>query len=128
MRRRGRSLVCIAVFLAFSGAACAGILGIHEPIADGPEAAPVIDAGADVGQKDAIADAGPTCDGGAPFGTPVPLDTLNSPAIELYPKLTGDELTIYFASGSGTGSKIYVAERASRSAPFSDAGLLAAVN
>jgi len=68
------------------------------------------------------ADSSQGCDPNAEFGTPilVPGRNLNGPFEQGGPKLTSDELTIYFSSRivAGGNSGLYVAHRSSASAVF----------
>jgi hypothetical protein len=73
------------------------------------------------------------CDPTKPFAAPVRLAELSSTSNDLWPSLSPDELTVYFHSDrSGTGSvgidDVYVATRASLSAPFGMPGVVANVN
>jgi Tol biopolymer transport system component len=75
----------------------------------------------------------PRCNPNAPFGTPQPVDALNTTGVERAAQLSPDELTIYFASDrGGSGSlgmtDIYVATRLSSAASFGTPAVLAGVN
>lgn len=91
--------------------------------ADSPDSA-VVDAAADA--------KGPTaCDTKKPFGLPVPVAGINTPGMEGGPRLSPDELTIYFESdreGGPASSDVFVAARARIDAPFNTPTLLANVN
>jgi Tol biopolymer transport system component len=84
------------------------------------------DGGADTGVDvaiDAPDSSGPTCDTSKPFGAPVLITELSTTEHDLFPRLTHDELTVYFerypSADAGIGSSdIYVATRASLAAPF----------
>lgn len=59
------------------------------------------------------------CDPGAPFGAPILLPGVNTAATEGGPRLTADELTLYFSRGlAGSVSNLFVARRSSATAPF----------
>src|SRR5580704_4820353 len=91
--------------------ACAAILGIDDGI---PR-----DAGPD-GSSDAHseAEAGP-CNLSAPFGTPVPLSELNTPDYEAQPRLSPDELTVYFErTVVDAGYDLFTASRATVATKF----------
>ncbi len=64
----------------------------------------------------------PACNVDKPFGAPKALSSLHSEYYDVFPRLTGDELTIVFARESAYGQKpgrdIYIAKRASTSVPF----------
>lgn len=65
------------------------------------------------------------------FSTPVPVSELNTTSYERYPRLTQDELTIFFASDRPGGfgqSDVYVATRNSPSEPFGPPQNVASVN
>ena len=71
------------------------------------------------------------CDPLKPFGAPVPIAELNSANDDTSPRLTSDELTVFFASnrpGHLGGGSIYTAERATKSAPFSAPTLVPVIN
>ncbi len=85
------------------------------------------DGGAD-GAADVVGDTAPMgCNLAAPFGTPVAITELDTPVVETVPRLTHDELTIYFTrnNGSGTVDALYVATRSSRTGAFGPAMPLA---
>src|SRR5262245_13889450 len=79
------------------------------------------------GAIDAFLADGPVIDGPPPrcnpvssFGAPVPVTELNTDADDEHPRLTADELTVYFSSsrpGGVGGYDIYQATRTSTSAP-----------
>lgn len=82
---------------------------------------------------DAAADAAPTarCNPTAPFGAGHAVTELNTTSQENSVSLSSDELTAYLSSnrpGGAGGYDIYVATRASRTAPFSTPQLLPGVN
>lgn len=63
----------------------------------------------------------PACDVAKPFGAPVRLPELDAAAARSTPRLSADELSLYFTShGATTGSDLSVAVRPSTSAPFAD--------
>jgi hypothetical protein len=71
------------------------------------------------GGSDAATDAPTGCDLAAPFGAPVAVAELNTPATETDPRLTHDELTMYFTRIDGaTADDIWVAKRPSKTAAF----------
>jgi len=75
----------------------------------------------DAGGSDAVpGDATTTCDPMAPFGTPVAVPGVATDAlVELAPRLSPDELTIYFWGQQGTSdTNVYVAHRAKLTDPF----------
>jgi Tol biopolymer transport system component len=90
------------------------------------------DAGGDVvapvdASSDAPAESGfPPCDTSKPFGAPALIAELSTPANDLFPRLTPDELTVYLeryaSSDAGTGgiggSDLFVATRATVASPF----------
>ncbi|MBA3458963.1 MAG: PD40 domain-containing protein [Deltaproteobacteria bacterium] len=89
-----------------------------------PDSPPAIDA--------PMADAPPPrCDPSKAFATATPVTELNSGMDDFTPSLSADELTVVFAStrvgGSGL-TDIYIATRATRTAPFGAPALLAGVN
>jgi hypothetical protein len=106
---------------------CGQILGLDDPVAKPTtDAAPAHDAPSDVGP----AGDGGACDLGKPFGAPVPVDglDLNTPANEGTPRLSPNELTIYFwsdrgADGPGT-PRLYYATRMDKGDPFGTASTL----
>lgn len=68
----------------------------------------------------------PACDTTKPFGAPVRLAELDAGAALSTPRLSADELTIYFTShGATTGSDLSMAVRSSTTAPFTDEKVLA---
>jgi hypothetical protein len=68
---------------------------------------------------DGPVDATPACDGAKPFSAPVALSEFNAPAHRSTPRLSADELTIYFTSaGNGTAADLSIATRASKTALF----------
>lgn len=73
----------------------------------------------------------PRCNPTATFGVPVAVDALNTPSDDEGPRLSPDELTLYFSSdrGGGVGSyDIYSSTRASTSEAWSTPSLVAGVN
>ena len=86
----------------------------------------------DGSKPDALLDAAPsdasarTCDPAKPFATPVPLTELGATGHRSTPRLSADELTIYFTTiGDGSGSNLSMATRPSKTAPFAGEKLLA---
>ncbi len=86
---------------------------------------------------DAPAEAFPTCDTTKPFGAPVAIAELNTAANDLFPRMTHDELSLYFeryasadagVPGQQGGSDLLVATRASVGAPFGAPTLLKSIN
>lgn len=69
-----------------------------------------------------------TCDQAASFGAPVELDTLATPTGEGEPRLSSDELTIYYDVHTSFGAEIYAATRATTADAFGGAIPLDAVN
>jgi hypothetical protein len=77
------------------------------------------DGGSDAATNDATDAAIVGCDLVAPFGAAVAIAELNTSASESDPRLTHDELTMYFTRISGsTADDIWVATRSSKTAPF----------
>lgn len=73
----------------------------------------------------------PRCDPAKPFGAPVALGAINTAAAEAFGWLSGDELTLLFASNraGGLGAfDLYIATRASATDAFGTPSLLAGVN
>ena len=73
----------------------------------------------------------PRCDPAKPFGTPTPVVALNSPANDLAPALSPDELTLTFHSartGGLGGVDAYISTRASTSDPWGAPSLITGVN
>jgi hypothetical protein len=70
------------------------------------------------------------CDLGAPFGVPVPIaGAINTAAKEGGPRLTADELTMYFSRAvAGATSSLFIAHRSSATAPFDTATPLTALD
>src|SRR5262249_27008265 len=75
-------------------------------------------------------DGGPQarCSPTAPFGTPKPLMSLNTPNNDEQPCLSLDELTIYFSRDGNGSYDIYQATRASKDVAFANVGPVAGVN
>jgi Tol biopolymer transport system component len=68
----------------------------------------------------------PGCDRTKPFGAPVRLAEFDAASPRATPRLSADELTIYFTTrGSGNGTDLSSAKRPSRSAPFAGEVVLA---
>ena len=65
-------------------------------------------------------DANTICDTMAKFDPPVPIAELNTAGQDYFPRLTSDELELYFFAQSSSSSdyKIYRAQRSSTSQPF----------
>jgi hypothetical protein len=69
----------------------------------------------------ALVDAAPLrCDPSKPFGTPVRLPEFDAAGLRSTPRLSADELTIYFTTSVGTTSDLSMATRTSTSAPFAN--------
>jgi len=101
MRTRITTLVCVL-------AACGNVISGKQP-----------DAPLDSPQGDPPSNT--TCDPTGMFDAPVPLTELNTAGTEYAPRLTADELEIYFAasaSGNASTFTIYRAQRSARSASF----------
>lgn len=129
---------------------CAGILGIPSDVEREAEDAgvesgvdaPVIetstgdsgDSGSDVTVGDADASRLPTCDPSKEFGEPVLIEgaNINTPEQEGSPRLSDDELTLYFSAVrsavDGPTSNVYVATRAAFGMPFGNVKKVAGVN
>jgi Tol biopolymer transport system component len=88
--------------------------------------------GAEAGGGDAGAgvDAAPACATGQPFGAPKPVQGLNTTHLEGAPRLTPDELTVYFHSNRGTtaSNDIYVATRGAKAEAFGTPAAVSGVN
>jgi Tol biopolymer transport system component len=61
----------------------------------------------------------------SPWSAAQPVPELNSASTELRPSVSGDGLTIYFGRGTAGSYDIYVANRATRMAPWDPPALLA---
>ena len=88
---------------------------------------------ADGGALDAGTDAPhpPACDLSAPFGAAQSLGTVNTSSNEFLPRVSPDELSVYFGSdrpGGQGGYDVYVATRASISATFGSVAAVGGVN
>ncbi|MCA9584833.1 MAG: PD40 domain-containing protein [Myxococcales bacterium] len=134
---------CATLALFVVGAtACAlttdlsGLSGGPDPDAGAPlgEAGSTDDAGpfdATTGDDGGTFEAGTGCDPDAPFRPLTSVAGVNTSADEGGPRLTPDELTMYFeserADGPG-GSDLYVARRPSLAAPFGPASLVPAMS
>lgn len=70
--------------------------------------------------EDAAVDApSPSCDAAQPFGTPVRMAELDAAGAHTSPRLSADELTLYFTiTSAATSSDLAMAVRPSRAAPF----------
>ncbi len=80
-------------------------------------------------KPDAAIDAGPRCTATAPFGTPMPLASLDSNLDDQGARLTPDELTVVFARGRTNGTTdLYMATRASPTDAFGTPELLGPIN
>src|SRR5262245_35691044 len=76
-------------------------------------------------------DATSPCDPVARFGAPVPIAGLARPdRRERFPRLSSDELELYFSSAPATGGDedLYVVRRTSRLAPFGEPAALTTLN
>ncbi len=68
---------------------------------------------------DSAVDASPSCDVSKPFGAPIRLAELSATAHRSTPRLSADELTIYFTTaGMGTGADLSMVLRPTKNAPF----------
>jgi hypothetical protein len=68
----------------------------------------------------------PRCDPAKPFGAPVRLADFDAKAMRSTPRLTPDELAIYFTTnGADAGADLSMAKRASTTAPFAGETILA---
>ena len=157
-----RSSIAIAAALRTTAVACARLVGLGDPplvddgaaspspradagtgdavpggdvasAADATAAADAnADAGPDGGDADRAAAAGPPCDPGAPFGTPLPVGSLNTDQDEFDARFTEDELTVYFArsiDAPGTGNlAVYVATRRDVNTSFGPATTIPVVD
>lgn len=118
---------CVSALVA----ACAKQYGTAEPepspSVDASDDGAAMDSGAADSGGDADGDATPTrCKWDTPFGSPVALAGINTAVDEGTPRLSPDELTIYFdrqrfANG---GLDIMVAQRPTRVAPFGNVRLV----
>jgi len=102
------------VFVGCGGVAAQGDASPPSPDAPLPDAPQ-----ADAPQPDAPA--GPRCDPTQPFLNPTLVANVNSPDEDLIPRLSADELELFFASdrpGGAGGLDLYVARRATRDAEF----------
>jgi Tol biopolymer transport system component len=104
-------------FRRLATGALGGVLVACGGVTVAPDAAPPVDAAA--GQVDAPA--ATRCDPSGLFARPVPLLTVDGYAIA--PRLSPDELTLYYQGESGN-SDLYVTQRPSRSEPFATPILL----
>jgi WD40-like Beta Propeller Repeat len=78
-------------------------------------------------QEEAGADgtAGPACNVAKPFGTPVPLTELDALGHRSTPRLSADELTIYFTTpGATTAADLSMAKRTTKTGLFTDEAVL----
>ena len=70
-------------------------------------------------------DAGPRCDRGKPFGTPVRLAEFDATTTRATPRLSADELTIYFTTLTEAGGvDLAMATRSSTTMPFAGESIL----
>ena len=135
-RRRFMSGVGVSTMILLGSACVADEVGVggDSGTADGGDDATMqadaesVDSGKDASLSDATsdtgadagADAGPACDLSKPFGAPVAMTDLDTPANEGDARLTHDELTVYFTRApspdagvdGGTGlTDLFVAKR-----------------
>ena len=123
LRTRGRipsPLGGVALALALAG--CGKVGGT-------PDAAPSIDAAS----KDAASDAAHVaiCDPTAVFGSPALLPGFSTSADEVAPRLSQDELTLYFSSNPAAVTQahdLYIAQRNRVQDPFGEAHALEPLN
>lgn len=73
-------------------------------------------------------DASSICDPTGTFDAPVPLASLNTANSESTPRLTADELELFFKSDQGMNVNIYTAQRSTTSRPFDAPIALTKVN
>lgn len=93
--------------------------GADAPAPDAGADAPVLDASAiEDAPSPADVEAGVRCARIAPFTTVRPLDGVNTPDDEAFPRVSADELVIYFHRTSQTGTEIFRASRPSRADAF----------
>jgi hypothetical protein len=110
-------LVALALTSA-SLLACAAILGIEDGIPRGEPDASDAQITPDSAQDVVVVDAG-ACNLASPFGAPVSLGAVNTSAAEQHPRLSPDELTVYFQRAvANAGWDLFVAKRASVTAAF----------
>jgi hypothetical protein len=102
----------------------------NEAAADTNEPTDASEAAADVSEPADASDAGPSCDLDAAFGVPTLVPGVNTNANERMPRVTPDELVMYFASDRGAvgGYDVYTATRTSVDAGFSGVALVPQVN
>lgn len=106
-----RSAVLLTSSVIVAGASYVGVLGACSSFsADG-----AVDAGPDAPAADTSPRA---CDTDSLFQTPSPVDSINDALDTGGARLTSDELTVYFSSARGGTEDLYVATRASTTAPF----------
>ncbi len=93
------------------------------PRKDGVDAGDVEDASVEATIDANVPDTGP-CDPKKPFGAPTRLPEFDAGAHQATPRLSHDELTIYFTT-SGQGSELAKAARGSPTAPFGAPSIMA---
>jgi len=123
MRRWAGLFAVFATALAIVHVACSS----DEAAPD--ESVPLPDRGApEAAAPDVVvpADAGPPCDPKKPFGAPTRIPGLDAAVMVATPRLSHDELTIYFTGREEAGSvaRLMRARRTSLSAPFGPSEIL----
>lgn len=113
--------------LALAPCGCRALFGIQQ-VPDQPDQDGALTDGALIDARGPI-DSGLRCSASAPFGAPVELSSLSTPAGEHDPRLTADELTIVYDVVDGSdGFDLYMAMRSTTADPFGPGVALAALN
>ncbi|MEO7113098.1 MAG: hypothetical protein ABI183_21850 [Polyangiaceae bacterium] len=128
-RRQGIALGIAWVASALAACVSFGDLSGGEAADSGADSASThADAGSDVGFP--ISKGG--CNFATPFGTPQRLDSLDTKFSDQAPRLTSDQLSIFFSSnnltGGDSGIGIFAATRSTIAAPFGDASFVSALS
>jgi hypothetical protein len=120
-----------AMLVAAVGATLASACGAFDGTLPAPDPASDASPESSAGREDAAADDASDasvktrCRWDAPFGPPLQLFAVGSAQDDATPRLTPDELTMYFHSTRTAGRfAIYVSERRSRAEQFRDASLV----
>jgi Tol biopolymer transport system component len=121
---------CLALLLLQCGVTGATDAGDDVPLpnrVDGVDSGAATDAKSFDAANDTAADARvASCDPSKPFGTPVRVVDFDAKAMRSTPRLSADELTIYFTSnGADAGADLSMAVRSSTSSPFGGETVLA---
>jgi hypothetical protein len=122
MQRRWGIVGVLVCFTTSALGACLsfGDLSGGDTTDAGTDSASTHDAGADVGFPITRADGG--CDFTTPFGAPQRLDSLDTKFVDEAPRLTSDQLSIFFSSNSSSGGDagigIFTATRSTILATF----------